>query len=73
MRAGARRGQRVELRHRLLEADLVAVEVDLDRTEQLVVQAIPCTQAGDRLLGEDLLLGLGEDVRPKLPNGPQAE
>ena len=25
---------------------------------------------GDRLLGEDLLLRLGEDVRPELPNGP---
>ncbi len=61
----------VELRHRLLEADLVAVEVDLDRAEQLVVQAIPGAEAGDRLLREDLLLRLGEDVRPELPNRPE--
>ena len=61
----------VELRHRFLEADLVPVEVDLDRTQELVVQTVPRAEPGDRLLREDLLLRLGEDVRPELPNGPQ--
>ncbi len=35
----------VELRHRLLEADLGPVEVDLDRAEELVVQAVPGAEA----------------------------
>ena len=61
----------VELRHRLLEADLGPVQVDLDRPQELVVQAIPRAEARDGLLGEDLLLRLGEDVRPELPDGPQ--
>ena len=57
---------RVELRHRLLEADLGSVEVHLDRAEQLVVEPIPGRETGHGLLGEDLLLGLGEHVRPEL-------
>ena len=60
---------RVELRHRLLEADLGAVEVDADRAEELVVEPVPGAEARDCLLREDLLLGLREDVRPELADG----
>ena len=37
--------------------------VDRDRARQLAEQARPGVAAGDRLLGEELLLGLGEQVR----------
>jgi hypothetical protein len=37
---------------------------DLQRRDLLAEQARPGRAAGDRLLGEDLLLGLGEQVGP---------
>ena len=63
--AGAARpvGRR-EQREPLLERDRLAVEVERDRGRQLVEEARPRARAGDVLLGEDLLLRLGEQVRP---------
>ena len=42
---------------------LLAVEVDADGRHLLAEQPAPGARAGDRLLGQDLLLGLGEQVR----------
>ncbi len=61
----------VELGHRLLEARLRAVEIDAQRAEKLVVETVPRADAGNRLLGQDLLLGLGEDVRAELSDRTQ--
>ena len=55
---------RHQLRQALLEADRLAVEVDGDRRRELAEQARPRTAPGQRLVGEDPLLGLAEQVRP---------
>ena len=56
---------RVELRHRRLERDRLgfAGEVDAHGTEHLLVEPRPGRDAGDGLLGEDLLLRLRQQVR----------
>ncbi len=58
---------RVELRHRRLESDrlLCAGEVDAHRAEHLLVETRPRGDARDGLLREDLLLRLGQHVRPE--------
>ena len=76
MTAGGRGGAlgaigRAEPRQPLLEPDLGAVEVDRDRRRQLAEQPRPRARSGDVLLGEDLLLGLGEQVRPVPPGRAQ--
>ena len=45
--------------------------VDRDRRRLLLEQARPRARAGQRLLGEDPLLGLGEQVRAVAPRGAQ--
>ena len=56
---------RHEPRERGVERDrlVLAGQVDLDRRDLLAEQARPGRAARDALLGEDLLLGLGEQVR----------
>ena len=61
----------VELRHRRLERELVAVERHPKRSDQLLVQARPRGDARDALLGDDALLGLREQVGPVLADRPQ--
>ena len=57
--------RRVELRHSRLERDRLrlALEADAKRAEHLLVEARPGRDAGDGLLGDDLLLGLGQQIR----------
>src|SRR6202030_2211925 len=47
-----------------VECQLAVVELDPERGDELAEQAVPGTVGGDRPLGEDLLLGLREQVRP---------
>ncbi len=61
----------IELRHRFLERGLLAVELHAQRTQKLLVQAAPGTDAGDGLLGDDLLLGLRQEIRAELPQRAQ--
>ena len=51
-----------------VEGQLLAVELDPQRGGELAEQTAPGGLAGDRLLGEDLLLGLGEEVRAIAPD-----
>ena len=53
-----------EARQPLLEADRAPVELDRDRGAELAEQAAPRAPARHRLLRQDPLLGLGEEVRP---------
>ena len=64
VRAGLAVGQ-VQARERDLERDRLGavVELDLERGDLLLEQPAPGVARGQRLLGEDLLLGLGEQVR----------
>ncbi len=50
---------------------VLAVERDLDGAGQLAEEARPRAATGDRLLGEDALLGLGQQVRAVAPRGGQ--
>jgi hypothetical protein len=54
-----------------VERKLLAVDVDLERRHELLEQAPPGGLAGQRLLGEDLLLGLGEQVGAVAPGRAQ--
>ena len=47
-----------------LERGRLAVELDADRRHLLLEQPLPRAAPGDRLLGEDDLFGLGQQVRP---------
>ncbi len=62
-----------EPRQRDLERDRLAAlrERDLDRRRLLLEQARPRAVGRERLLGEDPLLGLGEQVRPVAARGAQ--
>ena len=64
---------RHEVRQRAVERDRLGrrVEVDRDGGDVLAEQAPPGRRARDRLLVEDLLLGLGEQVRAVAPGGAQ--
>ena len=64
---------RHEARERGVERDrrVLAGQVDLDRRDLLAEQARPGRAAGDALLGEDLLLGLGEQVGAVAARGAQ--
>ena len=64
VRAGLAVGQ-VQARERDLERDRLGavLDLDLERGDLLLEQAAPGVARGQRLLGEDLLLGLGEQVR----------
>ena len=55
----------VQARERDLERDRLGavLELDLERGDLLLEQPAPGVARGQRLLGEDLLLGLGEQVR----------
>ena len=55
---------RVQPREAGFERRGLAVELDRDRRDLLVEQALPRAAAGDRLLGEHDLFGLGQQVRP---------
>ena len=67
------RSGREQPRQRDLQGDrlLGVVERDGDRRRLLLEQARPRARAGQRLLGEDALLGLGEQVRAVAPRGAQ--
>ena len=52
---------------RLLERHLPIVESDADGVGDLAEQADPCRAGGDALLGQHLLLGLGEEVGAEAP------
>ncbi len=54
---------RLQAAERDLERQLLAVERDPQRGDLLAEQPAPGALAGDRLLGQDLLLGLGQQVR----------
>jgi hypothetical protein len=64
---------RHELGEGAVERDrlLLAGQVDGDRRGLLAEEPRPGRAAGDRLLGEDLLLGLGEQVRAVAARGAQ--
>ena len=67
----ARRGRARAARQRGFERRRRAVEVDGDARHLLFEQALPCAAAGHRLLRQDHLLGLGEEVRAIAALGPQ--
>ena len=59
---------RLDPRQALLEADGLAVDVDLDRRRELAEQARPRALAGGRLVGEHALLGLAQEVPAVAPH-----
>ena len=62
---------RQQAAERDVERQLLVVEVDPERRDQLSEQAAPGRLARDRLLGEDLLLALREQVRAVAPRAVQ--
>jgi len=62
---------RLKAREPFLEADGLAVDVDLDRRRQLAEQARPGAAPGRRLVGDDPLLRLAQQVGPVATERPQ--
>ena len=56
--------RRVQPSERGFESGRLAVEVDGDARHLLLEQALPCAAPAHRLLGEDDLFRLGQQVRP---------
>ena len=63
--SGGARGRARGASPRRRERQRLAADVEARRAERLVEEPVPRAPARDGLLGEDLLLGLGQDVPPR--------